>query len=237
MGIYGSAISKYTKKIFSDQEIEDLNSTLFEIYSDLIESYESQDDLETIDEGANLEMRANFKDSKKECKQHIKSYKKYLKDKDYKKASKELEYVLKELKSSKEKIKNIDADSTSTTIIGFLVGFLISILEPFIHCSASTLIGFTAGEILAGETFKKAINYAAPYSALTYTIYFLISTVRDLKTFKEEIQSDYEKDSISNKNFNLYRNKLLRYIDDSIKNIEKIKARLNELKIESAENK
>ena len=246
MGIYG-AYAEQMKDISVSVDF-DLNEALLEIYSDIVESYESEESDEIVEEGANLDIRAIWKDAKKDSKAHIKEYKKFLKAEDYKSAAKELDYVSKNLKKARDEMKKVDADSVGSAILGFFAADLLTTIETIIPTSiqvagksiqiASAIkwaskdgsIDFgKIASIIHGGFVPKGVAFGqiiTKIGQLATIIQKIIIIVKDLKTFTNEVKSDEE---ITVKNFNLYRNRLLRYADDSIKQVEKCKDTLSQM--------
>lgn len=244
MGIYGA----YVKELMENKNVDiDFNEAFLDIYSDIIESYEFEDSEEVVEEGANLDIRAIWKEAKKESKVHIKNYKKLIKAEDYKGAAKELDYVSKNLKKARDEAKKVDADSVGSAILGYFATGLLNIVEQIIPMSItmagssittasilkntmkdgvidpSKLAEFIAGVLPTGA---KVGNIVAKVGQVAGIIKGIIILVKDIKTFVNEAKSDKE---LSIKNFNLYRNRLLRYFDDSIKQVDKLKENLSKL--------
>ena len=250
MGIYGA----YAKELMENRTIDfDMNEALMEIYSDILESYESEDSEEVVEEGANLDIRAIWKDAKKDSKAHIKKYKSFLKAEDYKSAAKELDYVSKNLKKARDEMKKVDADSVGSAILGFFAADLLVIVETIIPTSIqiagvtittasitkimlksggidpkllADMIKGGGGLVPKGVAIGQVVTKVGKVATLISKI---IIIVKDLKTLINEIKSDKE---VTVKNFNLYRNRLLRYMDDSIKHIDKCKESLSNLEKE-----
>ncbi len=236
MGIYGS----YAKQLMEQNNIDSRaeQMTLEEFKNSLLENYMSvfeqmeEGDTEVVEEGANLDIRKEFKDSQKEAKTHLKAYKTAFKAKDFKLASAELDKASKALKVGRDRIKDVDAESVGSAVLGYFAWGLLNTVELIIPYTFSAVgvsiaqnaaidamfanpeeIGKIAGKAAVGATISTIGN-------IIVIIKGIIILVKDIKTFVKELKSDKE---VSTKNFNLYRNKLLGYTDDAIKKIDKLK--------------
>ena len=248
MGIYGS----YAKKLMEAKQQEavaenisneELQNAIFECYSSAIDILSEADQEEIIEEGANVEMTKAWLGSKKEVKEYLKNYKKFLKAKEYKKASSELDKVTKILEKAKKDIKSVDQNA-GTAAIGFFADFLVIVLEMFVPLSIE---GIGLGVVISGakgaskavdaaamaggifddkEMLKQATKiYGGALATTVGSIWSIIKAVsliiKEVKTWIKEFKSDGEK--LEAKHFNAYRNTLIRYMDSSIKKIDELK--------------
>ena len=87
----------------------------------------------------------------------------------------------------------------------------------------------------------EVLTKAAPAVATVYigtiwtSIKGLIILIKDIKTWIKEFKEDDKK--VEAKHFNLYRNTLIRFMDDSIKNINKLKDGVAKAKAKEEEKK
>jgi hypothetical protein len=240
MGIYGHTWDKYRIENstieLSESEMKD---ALLEMYMDLFEEAYSEDE-EVLEEGTNLDIRAIWKDSQKEMKSIRKEYKAAMKAKDYKKASVELGKLESMLKSNKTKMEKVPADSWESSVLGFFAWTLMTTIELIIPIGiqevgsmgayAAGLRGVCDGSRKAAVKAVKDIGVASRVIKIGQVgeiIGSIVILYKDLKkTFEESKKADLSDAAKSN----LYRTKLLRYMDDYIKKVDKLKSELAKAK-------
>lgn len=256
MGIYGHKFDEYKPVELTEQEIQD---TLFIIYQDIAESSLFEDDEDILEEGANLDMRRIWKESKKEYKAHLKASKKYLRSGDKDNAAKELDKAIKILKDNRDRLANVDDnDNIGSAVLGFFAYELLSYIEILIPMIGSG-IGFGLSSVgmdvwyntvktgvrtldvaAINKSAQLAKNLSAAGSVISFTssiagaMISIINFIKDLITFINEIKK--EKGDLDVKHFNLYRVKLLRYMDDAIKKVEKLRDSIKDAEVKK-ENK
>ena len=242
MGIYGSYAkqlmeAKQQETVAENISNEDLQNVIFECYSSAIDILSEADQEEVIEEGANIEMTKIWRESKKENKEYLKNYKKFLKEKDFKKATAELDKVTKNLEKAKKEIKDVD-QTVGSAICGYFAEYVIDLLQLIVPFTVEGLgfgaAAFSMKDVIADamngnfesftpEALKKAIPGAvAGYvGAIWLTIKAIVVLIKDIKTWIKEFKADDKK--LDAKHFNLYRNTLIRFMDEAIKKIDKLK--------------
>jgi len=241
MGIYGHKFDCLTEA--QNINIEEFKDSLIEVYSSIIDDMSINENVEIVEEGVNIDLGTELKKSKKEVKEHLKKYKSYMKNKNFKKASEELEYANNILKESKKKMENMDADSAGSAVLGLFASLGLSICEltiPFTMNAVgigATAYGFSQVITNNGKPLLPPISKIAGKTGIVIstlgTIVMIIQGIvvlyKDIKKWIEEFEKDDKK--LETKHFNLYRNKLLRMVDDEIKEIDKLKETVNKTKI------
>lgn len=242
MGIYGS----YAKKLMEAKQYEaaenisneELQNAIFECYSSAIDILSEADQEEVVEEGANIEMTKIWRESKKENKEYLKNYKKFLKEKDFKKAAAELDKVTKNLEKAKKEIKDVD-QTVGSAICGYFAEYIIDLFQLIIPFTVEGL-GYGAMMLSIKDVIADAMNgnfeglqtpdvikKAAPgavvgnIGAVWLTIKAIVVLIKDIKTWIKEFKADDKK--LDAKHFNLYRNTLIRFMDEAIKKVDKLK--------------
>ena len=241
MGIYGS----YTKRLVEAQQQnavtemtnEEFQNALFECYSNTIEILSEADQEEVVEEGANIEMTKIWRESKKENKAYLKNNKKFLKETDFKKAAAELDKVTKNLEKAKKEIKDVD-QTVGSAICGYFAEYVIDLLQLIVPFTVEGLgfgaAAFSMKDVIADamngnfESFTpEALKKAAPGAVVGYigavwvTLKAIVVLIKDIKTWIKEFKADDKKLDV--KHFNLYRNTLIRFMDEAIKKVDKLK--------------
>lgn len=256
MGIYGS----YAKKLMEAKQQEavaenisneDLQNAIFECYSSAIDILSEADQEEVVEEGANIEMTKIWRESKKENKEYLKNYKKFLKEKDFKNAAAELDKVTKNLEKAKKEIKDID-QTIGSAICGYFAEYIINLLQLIVPFTVEGL-GYGAMALSIKDTIADAMNgniegitpeaikKAAPgalignIGAVWLTIKAIVVLIKDIKTWIKEFKADDKK--LDAKHFNLYRNTLIRFMDEAIKKVDKLKDGVAKAKAKEEEKK
>lgn len=241
-GNYAKALVEAQYNTTTDISAEELQNAIFECYSNAIEIL-SEIDTEVVEEGANIDMTKIWRESKKENKEYLKNYKKFLKEKNFKAAAAELDKVTKNLEKAKKEIKDID-QNVGSAICGYFAEWIIDLLQVIVPYSI-TGVGYGFSMSAIAEMIKtgnvEVLTKAAPAVATAYigaiwtSIKSLIILIKDIKTWIKEFKEDDKK--LEAKHFNLYRNTLIRFMDDSIKNINKLKDGVAKAKAKEEEKK
>lgn len=254
MGIYGSYAKQLMEQNSIDSRAEQM--TLEEFKDSLLENYMSvfeqmeEGETEVVEEGANLDLTNEWRNATKEVKAHLKDYKKNLKAKDFKKAASDLDAASKILKASRKKMEEIDAESVGSAVLGYFANGLVGLCEIIVPYTVYGIgLGITTGgaikaqgmamdAMLGADVSEKALKGAAATTiaggvittaaGIVSIVKAIIILVKDIKTWIKEFKKDGEKLDV--KHFNLYRNKLLRLMDDMIKKVDKLKDQVSKAK-------
>lgn len=233
MGFYGNQF--FVENTISDSltlgEFIDLNISINESLSRLIESYDN-DDNEIVEEGANLEARKAYKEALKEYKGYAKELKKLIKEEKYSDAKKNLS----KMKTCVDKVEKEIKDQNYTTgsaVFGYFAYGLLNMVELLIP---SFIYGFGQGLTINGaqlamnnlftgnlETVKVAAGMTIGGGVTTViggVIALIKSIVILIKSIKQFIEDIKDKDTNTTEAINLYRNKLLTYVKDLKKKID-----------------
>lgn len=111
------------------------------------------DNLELMEEGANMEMRRVFKAHIKSIKTNIKEMKKYMKANDHVSAAKSIAAAREELDIVNKKIDSLDASSVGSVVLGWLASDLPVMGRTLVACLVP-FVGFFVGL----TTLVKRIN-------------------------------------------------------------------------------
>ena len=112
-------------------EVQESNNFLVDLMEYEIPSFDEE--VETVEEGANLDMRAEFKKMKPQIKQNLKDLKKAIKAKDKAEAKKLCAETISNIDKLEKAIK--DCPSTAGSVIfGFYTAFSITYIRDLIIC-------------------------------------------------------------------------------------------------------
>ena len=168
MGIYGHKFDTVLNQIddtnifeLTQEEATDLMNKLNEA---LVEHYEEIEfEEEALIEGANLEIRDIYKDYKSQVKKLKKQFKKDYKS-DKKKSLEDLKDIKKLISDTRKKIKAVDANSLTSTIIGSFVAIALDVLRWYVGMFIAGAIGGAVGGSVAAAKvvgdFKKGVDNA-----------------------------------------------------------------------------
>ena len=139
MSIYGSfrttvkpVVEEETVPSFSLGEMVDLQNSLLESLLLLSEnSVYMESDIESLEEGANLEYREAFKAAKKEYKEESKKCKSYMKAKDWSSAKTCTKKMRAALDKAEKEIKSIDS-TVGSAILGYFAAGLLDFTKIII---------------------------------------------------------------------------------------------------------
>ena len=221
--IYGLKAFNESVLNFSEQEIKDYSEIMAESMLVYTESFE--EDTEVLEEGANLDYRAAYKKATREFKDATKACKKAVKNKDKAEAKKQITKMNKALDDCEKTIKGIDS-SVGSAVLGYFAGGLLHCFEMFLP---SMIYGFSmsAGITLSGigqvtGNIKLLTAALAPLgvanvSGIVVIVKNIIALVKSIKQFIDDLKDNTDTASA----LNLYRNKLLTYISDFRKSVNK----------------
>ena len=211
-------LNEYNAIMQNRQEmINEYNSVLVEAYEELLE-----EDYSYLEEGANLESRAKFKQFKKDFRSESKNFKEAFKAKDKEGCQEAIDNMNSLLSDVESEIKSCKSDLGSV-ILGYFAAYIMSlgdILIPtvnYVGSFGSSSTGKKAAELAVGV----GTYIPGPIGTVTGIIKSLTSAVKSIKQLIEDIKEG----SGAANFFNAYRGKILIYVKDykkSLKSLEKI---------------
>lgn len=198
------------------EESGEYDALIKEAYMDVYLDEQTDAEPESLEEGANLDMRKAFKAGKQEFKAAIKAGKKELKagNKDaakaeFKKAEDAVDKMIAEIKK---------CDSTAgSVILGYFAGGLLVCLE---------FLPLNLASIGAANATAATGSAIAGGAAAGIGIYGVVKGVTIfIKQLKQFISSLADEDASTADAFNKYRNQLLRYCNDLKKICKKLQTK------------
>lgn len=203
-------------------------SNIYEINRDLFFEYVSGDvdGASIINEGANLDQTAVFSRFSDEYKPTLKSLKSNVKNGNKSDAKKDAEKCRKLLADVKKEIARIDADSNlSSAVLGNIATTVGSCIKA--TCVALITSQLVPGQYGGGLVRKEDMKRGARRGA---AVSLSIDTYRDLKNISNSIKETHKSGgSISVRDFNTYRNNIIKSINKLEKALAKYEVRINKM--------
>lgn len=189
----------------SNYESVDLNDFLLECAREVI-----SDDIEdgadvVVSEGVNLDVRAIFKENKKNYKTKMKNIKTNLKENKFDDAIKEAEGLLDDIKEMKKQVSKFDS-TVGSTVISYFTAWTLTFLRTLALCLIPVYGSIISSIWNLIEEFKKPvvkIVKGEPLSVDDFNVYKnqaesrmdqMEKTVKNLITKMKEQKSEYEKE-------------------------------------------
>ena len=202
------------KECLEEIELESVDLTVTaedcNVYGDAIIKYALNEGFEadeSLEEGANLEMRKSFKKYKKEFKENIKYAKVNIKSGNFDEAKKFVNKAAENIANMEKEIKSIDS-SAGSTVLGYFAAGLLSCVEYLPYGILAGLGASVAGSGAAsGNVAKSALGALISTGGLIATYAKAIpESIRSFKQLSDDLNSD---ESVSASDWNAYRNRLL----------------------------
>lgn len=187
---------------------KDYYNKIIEECSDEVYRFESNK--EYLYEGANTESTEAFNHALKQIKEYTKRYHKCLKTGDKEGAKDACKEAKKALDDAEKDIRKTSSDIESA-VFGFFASELLTVAHVIY---VGMVFGGlqTIGDKLSEKSHNPLPEFVAEYGGAAYIIIkHIIYIIKDIKQFIDEFKND--KNNTYDK-FNLYKNKLLRFIND-----------------------
>ena len=220
-----------------EEEGEDI---IKEAYMDLYIAENTEED-EVLEEGANLESREAFKTAKKEYKVSVKEIKKAIKAGDKEGAKK----ACKDAKASLEKTEKIIKDTPSdagSVILGYFATGILEFGEVLLVMGKQFGISVGVGAVIGSkamhdskgaedvgeslnkyfDSVNKSMGKAVPIIKVAAIATFIKPVVVWVKAIKQFIVGLKDADLSTADKMNLYKNRLLSYVTDLKKKLDKL---------------
>lgn len=193
---------------------------LSEIYYDLKEYFELQDQFDSLLEDANMDMTKTFREYKDKYNEENKAVKDALKQKKYSEATKHANNMKNIVRQLRVQINNIPSDA-SESILGTCMACMISFVQLIIP-TISIAAGFAVGKIPGiGPVAKIAYNAgkAKLCQSAGMSTNDVVNTINAVKDLQNDMK-EYQKHNLGLEPVNAYQSKMLSYCDKLDANID-----------------
>lgn len=215
----------YTMEEASEPSLEEV----MEVFSDIV----FENDEEAVEEGANLEITAKFREAKAAYKEQAKILKKQIKAKEFGEAQKTVTNMENILTKAEKDIRAIDAGGAGSVILGYFAGLIMNwaeLLVPSLGVNVGTGVATAAGAAGKAGVAAAGAAGAAIFGAIGY-VKSLFIFIKQIKTFIGELDNA---DTSTAEAFNKYRSTIIRYLGDLKKNLANIKKGLAKAEAKAA---
>ena len=238
MSIYGSeyqasylseaAIERFS---LSEDQFVDLQYRIIQCMNEADEYSLMMEDTDFVNEGANIEYTKAFKEGVTEFKKAVSACKKANKAGDKAEAKAQIKKMKSAVDKMEKTIKSTDS-TVGSAVFGFFANHLVGCVQLLIpsigaffgqtitRAGLKSVITSGGTGSIAKAVLGSALNTVSGFVALIKSIIILVKTIIQ---FIDDIKAGEKAENV----FNLYRNKLLQFVKDFRKKIDKMEQLVN----------